>query len=149
MSQVAIIGVIGMIMCSSSSATATAMFMMGGGDDSSVTPSTTPSTPAPQPALTPSPQPIPTPAPIPAPQPAPQPAPIPAPQPAPIPAKQTFPSHPISKNGRCGPHHGKTRCGGKACCSQWSWCGGEKGKKSAWCSKTSSGHWGGEYDGTG
>ena len=117
MSQVAIIGVIGMIMCSSSSATATAMFMMGGGDDSSVTPSTTPSTPAPRPA--------------------------------PVPVKKTVPSHPISKNGRCGPAHGRTRCGGKACCSQWGWCGGEKGKKSAWCSKTSSGHWGGEYDGTG
>lgn len=54
----------------------------------------------------------------------------------------------LSTNGRCGPAHGKTRCGGKACCSQWGWCGGEKGKKSAWCSKTTMGHWGGEYDGT-
>jgi hypothetical protein len=57
MSQVAIIGVIGMIMCSSSSAAAIAMFMMSGGDDSSATPSTTPSTPAPQPTPTPAPQP--------------------------------------------------------------------------------------------
>jgi len=55
----------------------------------------------------------------------------------------------LSTNGRCGPNHGKTRCGGKACCSQWGWCGGEQGKRSAWCSGTDKGHWGGEYDGRG
>lgn len=55
----------------------------------------------------------------------------------------------LSTNGRCGPNHGKTRCGGKACCSRYSWCGGEQGKHSAWCSGTDKGHWGGEYDGRG
>ncbi len=53
----------------------------------------------------------------------------------------------VTTNGRCGPNHGKTRCKGKACCSQWGWCGGEQGKYSAWCSGTSKGNWNGKYDG--
>ena len=62
--------------------------------------------------------------------------------------------HPVTRDGRCGPGHGNTRCGGKACCSQWNWCGGEQGTHSAWCSGSNDvtgaiGHWGGEYDGTG
>ena len=56
---------------------------------------------------------------------------------------------PISKNGRCGPSHGNTRCGGKSCCSRYSWCGGVKGTRSAWCSSGGKGHWGGKFDGRG
>jgi hypothetical protein len=55
---------------------------------------------------------------------------------------------PISKDGRCGAKFGNTRCDGVACCSRANWCGGVKGTKSAWCSRTTKGHWGGKYDGT-
>jgi flagellar biosynthesis/type III secretory pathway M-ring protein FliF/YscJ len=63
------------------------------------------------------------------------------------PPKRADADLPISKNGRCGPKHGNTRCGGKSCCSRYSWCGGEQGKRSAWCSGTTKGHWGGKFDG--
>lgn len=63
--------------------------------------------------------------------------------------------HPVTTNGRCGPgSDGRDqRCGGKACCSQWNWCGGERGSASAWCHGSNDvdgpiGHWGGQYDGT-
>ena len=59
----------------------------------------------------------------------------------------------ISTNGRCGPSHGKTRCPGAACCSSAGWCGGRKGKRSAWCAwgpyTRARGHWSGKYDGSG
>jgi hypothetical protein len=64
--------------------------------------------------------------------------------------------HPLTDNGRCGPgSDGRgQRCKGKACCSQWNWCGGERGTSSDWCHGSDDvtgpiGHWGGEYDGTG
>jgi len=63
------------------------------------------------------------------------------------PPKRADADLPISKNGRCGPKHGNTRCGGKSCCSRYSWCGGKQGKRSAWCSGTTKGHWGGKFDG--
>ena len=137
MSRVAIISVLGLTMiCCSFSSVAT-MVMMGGDGDSSTTPSATPSaTPSTTPSTTRSTTPSTTPTPSP-----------PAPAPASV-TTPSVPSRPISTNGRCGPKFGKTRCGGKACCSQWGWCGGEKGKRSAWCVKTTSGHWNGEYDGT-
>ena len=53
----------------------------------------------------------------------------------------------FSRNGRCGPHHGGTRCHGAACCSRSSWCGGRKGKRSAWCVRGKGGAWGGRFDG--
>jgi hypothetical protein len=40
-----------------------------------------------------------------------------------------------SKNGRCGPDFGNTACSGNACCSQFGWCGGKKGKNDDWCGK--------------
>lgn len=65
------------------------------------------------------------------------------------PPKRVDAGLPISKNGRCGPRHGNTICGGKSCCSRYSWCGGVQGKKSAWCSGTTKGHWDGKFDGRG
>merc|ERR1711972_737031 len=32
---------------------------------------------------------------------------------------------PVSKNGRCGPHFGNTRCTPGAYCSRFDWCGGK------------------------
>ena len=53
----------------------------------------------------------------------------------------------FSKNGRCGPRHGGTRCHGAACCSPHGWCGGRKGHRSAWCVRGKGGAWGGRFDG--
>ena len=127
MSQVAIIGILGLVMMCSSSASLAAVLMMGG--DEKTTSTTAPTR---------------SPGPSPGPAPAPTPAPAPAPTPAPAPANL-----PITTNGRCGAAFGNTRCGGKACCSQWNWCGGEQGIQSAWCVGTTKGHWNGKYDGTG
>ena len=133
MSQGALIGIVVLMMMSSSSSLA--ILVMGGDDEKKTGPSSPgPSSPGPS---SPGPS-SPTPSP-----------PTPSP-PTPAPASVTPPAllaTGVSTNGRCGPIHGNTRCPGKACCSQWGWCGGEKGTKSDWCSQTSMGHWGGEYDG--
>lgn len=51
--------------------------------------------------------------------------------------------------GRCGPDFGDTKCEEGRCCSEYGWCGGKKGTKSAWCSSGNGkkGHWNGDYDG--
>lgn len=53
----------------------------------------------------------------------------------------------VSTNGRCGPSHNNTRCTGTSCCSSSSWCGGEQGKRSAWCNNNQKGIASGKYDG--
>merc|ERR1712072_30634 len=49
----------------------------------------------------------------------------------------------ISKNGRCGPQHGNTICGGGTC-SRWAWCGSGKDAKGASYAGTRT--WGTKYD---
>jgi hypothetical protein len=68
---------------------------------------------------------------------------------APPPAAKIVDGLPVSTNGRCGASHGNTRCGGKACCSAWNWCGGQQGTKSDHCTMTTKGAWNGKYDGRG
>lgn len=79
------------------------------------------------------------------PAPAPASAPASASAPAPAPASASN----VSTNGRCGPSFNDTICPGKQCCSGASWCGGSRGKKSAWCYgwTNSKGRDGGKYDG--
>jgi hypothetical protein len=50
-------------------------------------------------------------------------------------------------DGRCGPGFNNTACGGKACCSQFGWCGGETGTTSDWCAVDNRGVNNGEFDG--
>ena len=68
---------------------------------------------------------------------------------APPPAAKIVDGLPVSTNGRCGASHGNTRCGGKACCSAWNWCGGQQGTRSDHCIMTTRGAWNGKYDGRG
>jgi hypothetical protein len=51
-------------------------------------------------------------------------------------------------DGRCGPGFNNTSCGGKACCSQFGWCGGETGTTSDWCADKKHGINNGDFDGS-
>ena len=52
-------------------------------------------------------------------------------------------------NGRCGPDFNNTACEGNTCCSQFGWCGGAAGTRSAWCSnKRGYGISDGDFDGS-
>ena len=54
----------------------------------------------------------------------------------------------VSTNQRCGPEFNNTICPGKQCCSEWNWCAGTQGTKSAHCySSTNKGRDDGKYDG--
>ena len=41
----------------------------------------------------------------------------------------------FTSDGRCGPQFGNKACNGTQCCSQFGWCGGQKGQNDDWCGK--------------
>lgn len=41
----------------------------------------------------------------------------------------------FTTDGRCGPSFGNKACNGQQCCSQFGWCGGQKGQNDDWCGK--------------
>ena len=51
----------------------------------------------------------------------------------------------FTSDGRCGPSFGNKACGGKQCCSQFGWCGGQKGQNDDWC--RNNGGFGGNFNG--
>ena len=110
-------------------------FMMGGDDEPKVEPKVEPEDPEAEPEEDPTP--------------APKAAAPPVPKKKTPPAAKIVDGLTVSTNGRCGASHGNTRCGGKACCSAWNWCGGQQGTRSDHCIMTTKGAWNGKYDGRG
>jgi hypothetical protein len=53
----------------------------------------------------------------------------------PSPPTTNWSGNAFTSDGRCGPQFGNKACNGKQCCSQFGWCGGQKGQNDDWCGK--------------